>query len=496
MTPRSPSPGPTQALHPVSLVGAFATAALVAVPFAVSPAPAAVSEPLPPLVMTEVPVAAPAGPAGLDPCVPGARLVRVEPSGRRAVLTHDLEAACDPALDPTAARLYFAGRQAAEAPWRVWELELGTGARRPVSPEGLDCRQPAPLPRGTGGSDPAAPAAPVVFTCGGDLYRSAGDGSTEAVERLSFSGGGLSAPHVLPDGRLLLRAERPGEPARLLTALPDGTWVVPFRDAPFPGLEAARPAGRDALLAAMPPPGTPADGATALFRLSVADPFAPPVPVGPAAGWELRDPEGLPGGSVLAAGRPEDAGPEAPFRVVRLGDSPAGATIAAPAPAGFHALQPVALVARPAPDPLPSIVKPELNTGYLVLFDAVRSDEPALAGLERSRVAAVRVFPGDEDPSSPAAVDVPPAGDGSVFLEVPADRPLGLALVDPDGGVLARTAHPLWVRPNERRACLGCHVSARYAPPNVRPLALLEKAVWIEWGTERRGPRSELEGVP
>jgi hypothetical protein len=286
----------------------------------------------------------------------------------------------------------------------------------------------------------------------------------------------------------------------LLTSQPDGTWATRWRDEPVPGLQAFRPVRSGG------PSGEPADGlllatgagdapgATGLELASLADPFAPPrriLSLG-ADGRILRDPSVLPGGGVLVSLQPAS---EAELRVYRIG--PAGGESPRPeevARARGHALQPLAVAPRAPDTAIPGIVKPELNTGYLVLFDAARSDEPELAGLERSGIAAVRIFPWDDGPGGETAVDLEPAPDGSLHLEVPSDRPYGMALVGADGELLGPAGGPLWVRPNERRACMGCHVSRRYAPPNVRPEALRHPPRWVGWGAERRGPRSEFEG--
>ncbi len=111
-------------------------------------------------------------------------------------------------------------------------------------------------------------------------------------------------------------------------------------------------------------------------------------------------------------------------------------------------------------------------TGFLVLYDVARSDDPMIE-LRSDEIAAVRLL----DRSADRVLgELAPEDDGSLFLEVPADLPLGLELLAAGGRVLARTETPFWVRPNERRICFGCHMSPRYAPPNLRPRALYAEA--------------------
>jgi hypothetical protein len=56
-------------------------------------------------------------------------------------------------------------------------------------------------------------------------------------------------------------------------------------------------------------------------------------------------------------------------------------------------------------------------------------------------------------------------------LRVPADRPLRLQLIDDQGFAIRNERAWFWVRPNERRVCIGCHENRELSPDNVSPLA-------------------------
>ena len=435
---------------------------------------------------------------GPVPCAPGSRVMLVDAAGGRTVLSGGLETACDPAVDPAAERLVFRGRETASAPWRIWQLDLAAappgaaGSLRALTPPTTSCIRPFVLADGGTG-----------FLCDGDVARTApgglGDEGEPEVVRLTSSGGAIDRAALLPDGRLLLTTTNAAGDPVLLTSQPDGTWTTRWRDAPVPGLVGARPLPPDELVLAVRQAGTAAG--TRLWLGSLVDPFAELRPVGPVdsaapddGAASLRDPWPLPGGDLLAAVQPA-LGER--FRIERLSPHGKVAKMAeVVATLDGDALQPVALVPRAPDTQIPSIVKPELNTGYLVLFDAARSGVSRVAGSagpDRQAIAAVRVFPWPDGPRAESAIDLVPAEDGSLYLEVPADRPLGIALVGTSDELLGPAGGPFWVRPNERRACMGCHVSRRYAPPNVRPRALLDPPHWVGWGAERVSPRSELE---
>ncbi len=155
-----------------------------------------------------------------------------------------------------------------------------------------------------------------------------------------------------------------------------------------------------------------------------------------------------------------------------------GSSDRAPAPSwlepGYHVIDSIKVVPRPLPPVSTSVVKPEMNYGWLLCLDARLSDLHADLG----RAHSVRVI----DSESGEALGVEPiSSDGSFYLKVPADRLLRLEVLDDRGGILARQRDGIWVRPNEHRGCEGCHEPRYLSPENQSPLAL------------EQGPRSVTE---
>jgi hypothetical protein len=74
-------------------------------------------------------------------------------------------------------------------------------------------------------------------------------------------------------------------------------------------------------------------------------------------------------------------------------------------------------------------------------------------------------------------VDV--AADGSFYLKVMADKPFQIQKVDKDGHVLNSSCGWIWLRPNERRGCIGCHEDPENVPDNRVPLAVKKSPVII-----------------
>ena len=61
--------------------------------------------------------------------------------------------------------------------------------------------------------------------------------------------------------------------------------------------------------------------------------------------------------------------------------------------------------------------------------------------------------------------EVPVEKDGSVFVQVPANIPIQLQLVDSDGMAL-KSCSWIWVKNREPRGCIGCHEDGELTPPN------------------------------
>lgn len=155
-------------------------------------------------------------------------------------------------------------------------------------------------------------------------------------------------------------------------------------------------------------------------------------------------------------------------RVVSLFQSGAGA---------LHS--PVFVGPRVRPPVIPDFVDPAKAdqpgaTGFLLCQDA-RVTTKGKAGWDRIR--AIRVLgavPLTTRSSHSHIVHVghetvelgtvPLAADGSFFVEVPADMPLALQAVDAEGRSELNEMSWLYVRPGERRSCIGCHQPRQSAP--------------------------------
>jgi len=116
---------------------------------------------------------------------------------------------------------------------------------------------------------------------------------------------------------------------------------------------------------------------------------------------------------------------------------------------------------RPRVIPVPP-TPPKTDTGFVLCQSVFNTDLP----FDRSKVVAVRVLEavqvgmsmnGNLGFQTRILGEAPLASDGSFFIEVPADTPFRFALVDMQGTPHAHETDFLYVRPGERKGCMGCH---------------------------------------
>jgi len=152
----------------------------------------------------------------------------------------------------------------------------------------------------------------------------------------------------------------------------------------------------------------------------------------------------------------------------------------------------VYLGARPKPPTLSSRVDAAQEdavdkTGYLACQSVYNTKQTAA---DWKRVKAVRVIEAvpfttrsARHPYDHIGVEivelgtVPLAPDGSFHVRVPADKPLAIQLVDGEGRSVVNEMSWIYVRPGERRICIGCHESKHTTPVNKETLALRSPAV-------------------
>jgi hypothetical protein len=134
------------------------------------------------------------------------------------------------------------------------------------------------------------------------------------------------------------------------------------------------------------------------------------------------------------------------------------------APKGANAVEPAAVMARiPARD-FPSALVPARTTGNLLCLNASESKDPIMG-----KIHSVRLFTRDATGASQTLGQTAIASDGSFYVEVPADQPIRMEVLDAAGKMLRAEERWFWMRPSEQRVCVGCHAGPERAPENRVP---------------------------
>ena len=141
-------------------------------------------------------------------------------------------------------------------------------------------------------------------------------------------------------------------------------------------------------------------------------------------------------------------------------------------------IDPIPVAPRARAPAIPCLpVQPDKRTGFVYCNSVFSSDVP----FDRQRVRSVRVISSlyqglsinaNASFRTRALGTVPIERDGSFYVEVPADTPFRFQLLDENEGLVAHETAFNYVRPGERKGCIGCHEPKDASPPNHVPMAM------------------------
>jgi hypothetical protein len=140
----------------------------------------------------------------------------------------------------------------------------------------------------------------------------------------------------------------------------------------------------------------------------------------------------------------------------------------------FDVTEVVETVKHIRPRKLPSEVNSVIKTGLIMCQDVNIEDDPIkISGQQLKSASRVEIMGTDSSLGI-----FKPSIDGSFYLKVKADKPFQIRTLDVDGKVI-RKCDWIWLRPNERRGCVGCHEDQDIVPDNRIPLAVKKAPLGI-----------------
>ncbi len=449
-----------------------------------------------PVVFTQVPAGnKPAQPTkGLLALPPGegGRLAVLRPDGSIGLLVAGFHSACDPDVAFDGRHVLFAGKRAAGDEWNIFEIAAdGTGLRQITRGLG-DCRQPSyqsnvyviteeePWRQITFvRTDPQAVSEDGSARLA-SLYSCRLDGS--GVQRLTYNLSGDADPTIQWDGRLLFASWRRatldhGSSGRvaLLGANVDGTDLAPF--CTEAGLRVKRmPCTTDTLAVFVESQEPRWDGSGRLACVALRRPLHSYRPITAEADGLFHSPSPLDGGQIVAARRPADgSGTHALVRV----DPATGRQEPLYDDPRYHDIQAKRIAPRDVPDGRSSVVDESETTGKIYCLDLYTSDLADRNWMPPGTIKRVRLVEGlaQSVPGggrlAPRRVlgEVPAPADGSFNVEVPANTPIEIQILD-DQGMALRSCAWVWARNKQSQGCIGCHEDPELTPTNIVPEAL------------------------
>jgi Tol biopolymer transport system component len=468
-----------------------------------------------PMVVAEVPpvdrtAAAIAG--GTIPADLGerGRLVLVRLGAKPRVLTASFHSAADPEVSFDGKSILFAGRRAASDPWCVFEMKVEGGEPRQITCGRAGARQPVYqstiytiTPTSVEpwvqvafvGENPGerneAGVAPNT-----SLWSCKTDGT--ALRRLTFNLSNDRDPEILPDGRMVyagwLRApgREPADRVALLGVNEDGTDYQTYAGDQGLRVKQMPAAAANGLLVFVEAERIAGDGSGRLASVSQVRPLHSYRSLTGTSDGYFRAPSSLPDGRLLVAWRSS----ESPFAIHRL-DPLTGAHERVFGEDGWESVEAKVIAPRPMPDARSSVVRDDDPEGRLYTID-VGIQAPGQA-MPKGVVTSVRVVEGvaataDRPVLRRLLGDVEVADDGSYQVQIPANVPVQLELLDASGAVL-RTSAWLWVRNHAAQGCVGCHEDPERTPPNRLMKALQAPAPVLDPPAEKRRTLSDAGGA-
>jgi len=475
----------------------------------------------------------------------GARIVLLKPRATPRVLTGGFHSAADPEVSFDGKRILFAGKRRASDNWNIFEMQADGSGVRQITRDLGNCRSPIyQSTLNTLVADKPWYQITFVSTAGGELNESAPIPSTNLysskldgtfVSRLTFNPSSSFDPFLNWDGRLIFamwqrsRLER-GLRGRvgLFELNQDGTDLLLLCADQGRRIKHMPTVTTEGLVVFVEADEVGWDGGGSLAAVSLRRPLHTYRQITRGSDGLFHSPSVLPDGKIMISRR--SAGDTGNYGVYRLDPNTGRYDLIFDDPR-FHDLQAKLLAPRPEPDGRSTSVFvatgdiddpaskqsfiPRNPRGKLYCLNVYISDLDRAEWLPPGTARSVRVLEGlphyNKDrasflpegvgigasgpgstlagipPTLPRRVlgNVPVEEDGSFNVEVPADIPIELQLLD-EHGIALRSCGWIWVKNNEPRGCIGCHEDQELAPENRMVDAVKKPSVPLTLPPERR----------
>jgi len=367
----------------------------------------------------------------------GSRLARVEWTGDVKELSAGFVEAREPDLSLDGLRVIFAGKRAAADLYQIYEMSVDGGPARQITHAAADCRMPVYQSR-IFSLDIPDPWFQVAYVSQGGLRTAKLDGSED--HQIAWTPVEPKNPAMTAEGRMIFSLA-----GRLFGVNLDGTDYALFAES---GRQPAS-VGRNVVFL---------EGQGQIATVSLDRPLHSKKTVAADPGW-----------TALAALGEESLLAAKGSALWRMGLDGKDRFLVYQSANRLEAAR--VIVERPEPDGRGSVVDENYPAAKLYCQSVFTSDQPKLlAGAKKLRVLGGSAA----KPVKLGELDL--AKDGSFHLQLEANRPVRLEVLDAVGKVL-RASPWIYARNKENRGCVGCHEDPELSPENREALAVIQKAV-------------------
>lgn len=387
-----------------------------------------------------------------------------QPDKAPEIITSDFFSARSPEISYDGNFLLFAAQQYQNDPWQIWEMELRNLKIRQVTSSSDNSIDPAYLPGGR-----------VVFCrlsqndtlrAGHTLYTCNLDGTD--LRRITFNPHTYFAPSVLKDGRVITISRQVypslNDPC-IMVLRPDGTKAELF----YKGNEGSELISRgwetpDGKVLFIESESNSSAGGK-LVSINYNRPLHTRMDLSQSMEGDFRSVFAMTDGRIFVSYRTSENDLYSIYEFdsgrKTLGNKLCSSTTG-------NIIEAVAVYEHERPRKLPSEVDMGVVTGQLLCQNinvtGMNSPESGFSLALADRIEIIGVD------SSLGIVEV--EKDGSVYLKIAADMPFRIRTLDAKGATVNGPGGWYWLRPNERRGCVGCHEDHETVPANRYAIAV------------------------
>lgn len=397
---------------------------------------------------------------------PKTQIVAIDPDKKDStvhILSEDFFSARNPQISYDGNFLLFTAQRKPSDPWQIWEMNLKNFKSRQVISSNENCIDPAYLP-----------GARLVFSKldlndklkgGYSLYTCQLDGSN--IHRITFNPHSYFASSLLKDGRILTisRQVYPENGVQKLMVLrPDGTKCEIFYELTEGStlLSQAIETANGKVIFIEKTKSLATGGSLVSIRYN--RPLHSRDNLSSAIDGDFLAVSKQSSGKLLVSYRKSDADR---FALYEFDPEKKILGNVIYKNSGYDILESVVAEQQEIPKKLPSEVDTGVKTGQLLCQDINVIKDQSQSRSIASQLSRIEVTGID---SILGVVQV--EQDGSFYLKIIADKPFRIKTIDINGKLIQGPSDWIWLRPNERRGCIGCHEDHELAPQNIVPLAV------------------------